>query len=134
MLAWTYISSAANLCQTLGLHRLSNPEQNNSTQDSRASLFWLVFLLEKSLALCLGRPSTLREAEIATPLPRHGSMKRCVQTSIIQGRIYDDLYSPPRLARSDIERASIAQALATELRELISENEIAIQVRHPPVP
>ncbi|KAI1368604.1 fungal-specific transcription factor domain-containing protein [Xylaria arbuscula] len=129
-LAWTYISNAANLCQTLGLHRLSNPQQNStgSSQDPRANLFWLVFLLDKSLALRLGRPSTLRDAEVTTPLPIHESMKRCSQTSMIQGRIYEDLYSPRGLARPDLERSVCAQTLATELRALISENKIAFQI------
>ncbi|KAI0514846.1 fungal-specific transcription factor domain-containing protein [Xylaria bambusicola] len=128
-LAWTYISSAANLCQTLRLHRLPNSDQSGSSQDSQASLFWLVFLLEKSLALRLGRPSILRDSEITTPLPSQENMKRCSQTSIIQGKIYDELYSPPGLARPESERGAIAQILATELRGLIDENKLVLQVR-----
>ncbi|KAI3343016.1 fungal-specific transcription factor domain-containing protein [Ustulina deusta] len=126
-LAWTYISSAANLCQTLGLHRLANPGQNDGSQETQANLFWLVFLLEKSLSLRLGRPSNLRDAEITTPLPSEANIRRCSRTSMIQGKIYDQLYSPAGLARLDIERGVIAQTLASELREMIDENKIAFQ-------
>ncbi len=47
---------------------------------------------------------------------------------MIQGKIYDQLYSPAGLARLDIERGVIAQTLASELREMIDENKIAFQV------
>ncbi|KAI0428421.1 fungal-specific transcription factor domain-containing protein [Xylaria sp. FL1042] len=127
-LAWTYISSAANLCQTLGFHRLTTSGQNDSPlQDSRATLFWLVFLLEKSLSLRLGRPSNMRDAEVTTPLPSEPSIRRCAQTSMIQGKIYDQLYSPAGLARSDMERGAMAQTLASELRDIISGNKSAFQ-------
>ncbi|KAI1312331.1 fungal-specific transcription factor domain-containing protein [Xylaria venustula] len=123
-LAWTYISSAANLCQTLGLHRLA---PDDGSEDTRANLFWLVFLLDKSLSLRLGRPSNLRDAEITTPLPGEPGIRRCSQTSIIQGKIYDQLYSPTGLARSDMERGAMAQTLASELRGLINGNKADFQ-------
>ncbi|KAI1428254.1 fungal-specific transcription factor domain-containing protein [Xylaria sp. FL1777] len=127
-LAWTYISSAANLCQTMGFHRLAaDSKYDDDPQGTRASLFWLVLLLEKSLSLRLGRPSNFRDDEITTPLPSEAGIRRCAQTSIIQGKIYDLLYSPTGLARSDIERGMLAQNLASELRGIINENKIAFQ-------
>ncbi|KAI3329398.1 hypothetical protein HD806DRAFT_285119 [Xylariaceae sp. AK1471] len=116
-LAWTYISSAANLSQTLGLHCLAG-----DSETSQLNLFWMVFLLEKSLSLRLGRPSTLRDDEITSPVSSIPSVRRCSQTSSIQGKVYDQLYSPTGLARSDVERSGLAQALALELRGMINEN------------
>ncbi|KAI1356802.1 fungal-specific transcription factor domain-containing protein [Xylaria sp. FL0043] len=132
-LAWTYISNAANLCQTLGYHRLAISGRNDDgSQDTRATLFWIVFLLEKSLALRLGRPSNIRDAEVTTPLPSEPSIRRCAQTSIMQGKIYDELYSPAGLARSDTDRGAMAQTMASELRGIISENQSVFQ-SHPPL-
>ncbi|KAI1750974.1 fungal-specific transcription factor domain-containing protein [Xylaria castorea] len=125
-LAWTYISNAANIVQTLGFHHLTNSGQDDDgSQEAQGSLFWLVFLLEKSLSLRLDRSSNFRDAEITTPLPSNINMRRCAQTSRIQGKIYDQLYSPTGLARSDVERGLVAQTLASELREIVSETKIA---------
>ncbi|KAH8167774.1 hypothetical protein CIB48_g445 [Xylaria polymorpha] len=124
-LAWTYISHAANLCQTLGLHHLVDPGQEDTSQESQVNLFWMVFLLEKSLSLRLGRSSNFRDAEITTPLPSNADIRRCAQNSRIQGKIYDQLYSPTGLARFDVERGLMAQTLASELREIISETKIS---------
>ncbi|GAW18189.1 hypothetical protein ANO14919_076630 [Xylariales sp. No.14919] len=87
----------------------------------------MVVLLEKSLSLRLGRPSNVRDAEITTPLPSDTNTRRCSQTSLIQGKIYDHLYSPIALAGLDIERGVMAQALASELREIINKNKITFQ-------
>ncbi|KAF2965254.1 hypothetical protein GQX73_g8332 [Xylaria multiplex] len=124
-LAWTYISNAATLCYTLGLNRLVNSGQHD--QETRVNLFWMVVLLEKSLSLRLGRPSNLRDVELTTPLPSDPNLKRCSQTSIIQGKIYDQLYSLAGLAKLDPERGVYAQLLESELREIINESKIAFQ-------
>ncbi|KAI0456635.1 fungal-specific transcription factor domain-containing protein [Xylaria acuta] len=124
-LAWTYISNAADLCQTLGLHHLVNSGQDGGSQEAQVNLFWMVFLLEKSLSLRLGRSSNFRDAEITTPLPSNINIRRCAQTSRIQGKIYDQLYSPTGLARYGAERGLMAQTLASELREIISETKVA---------
>ncbi|GAP85999.2 putative C6 transcription factor [Rosellinia necatrix] len=124
-LAWTYISSAANLCQTLGLHRLTGSERGDSSQETEVNLFWMVVLLEKSLSLRLGRPSNLRDAEVTTPLPSNPNIRRCSQTSRIQGRIYDQLYSPTGLAGLDADRGAMAQVLASELGRIIHETKAA---------
>ncbi|KAI0468679.1 fungal-specific transcription factor domain-containing protein [Xylaria cf. heliscus] len=119
-LAWTYISNAANLCQTLGYHHIVD-----GSQEAQFNLFWMVFLLEKSLSLRLGRSSNFRDAEFTTPLPSNIYMRRCAQTASMQGKIYDQLYSPSGLARFDVERGLSAQMLASEFREIISDTKIA---------
>ncbi|KAI1733607.1 fungal-specific transcription factor domain-containing protein [Xylaria scruposa] len=124
-LAWTYISNAANICQTLGFHHLVKSGQDDGSQEAQVGLFWLVFLLEKSLSLRLDRSSNFRDAEITTPLPTDANIRRCARTSRIQGKIYDQLYSRTGLARSDVDRGVIAQTLASELREILSETKIA---------
>lgn len=133
-LAWTYISYAANLCQTLGLHRVASVEPNDGTQETRGGLFWIVYLLEKSLSLRLSRPSNFRDADITIPFPSNADNRRCAQASRIQGDIYDQLYSPTGLAAFATQRAEMAQALASELRGLIDENKTAFQDPPPSEP
>lgn len=97
------------------------------------NLFWMVFLLEKSLSLRLGRSSNFRDAEITIPFPSDPNTRRCSQTSRIQGKIYDQLFSPVGLAAFDIERGETARALASELRGIIEETRTAFHVRLPPL-
>ncbi|KAI1127902.1 fungal-specific transcription factor domain-containing protein [Nemania abortiva] len=124
-LAWTYISNAANLCQTLGLHHGVNSERDDSSQEDGVNLFWMVFLLEKSLSLRLGRSSNFRDEEVTTPLPSNPNIRRCSRNSRIQGKIYEQLYSPTGLAVFNVQRGEMAQALASELREIIDETRTA---------
>ncbi|KAI0879413.1 fungal-specific transcription factor domain-containing protein [Hypoxylon argillaceum] len=134
-LAWTYISSAANLCQTLGMHRITAyPERDESSREAWVNLFWMVFLLEKSLSLRLGRSSNFRDAEITIPFPSDPNTRRCSQTSRIQGKIYDQLFSPVGLAAFDIERGETARALASELRGIIEETRTAFHNPTPALP
>jgi len=49
-------------------------------------------------------------------------------SAIIQGKIYDQLYSPAALARPEAERGGTARVLAAELRELINENRVECYV------
>ncbi|KAI1114326.1 fungal-specific transcription factor domain-containing protein [Nemania sp. NC0429] len=134
-LAWTYISYAANLCQTLGLHRVVSAEPGDGTQqETRGSLFWLVYLLEKSLSLRLSRPSNFRDADITIPFPSNKDNRRCAQTARIQGDIYDQLYSPAGLAGFAAQRGEMARALASELRGLIDETKTASQDTPAPEP
>ncbi|KAI8623862.1 hypothetical protein F5Y19DRAFT_491852 [Xylariaceae sp. FL1651] len=120
-LAWTFISNAADLCQTLGLHRLGYPNEIGDSEGAQSNLFWMVYLLEKSLSLRLNRPSNIRDAEITTTLSSNPSLRRCSKVSRIQGKVYDQLYGPVGLAKSDVERGNAAVALALELRNIISE-------------
>ncbi|KAI0199162.1 fungal-specific transcription factor domain-containing protein [Astrocystis sublimbata] len=124
MLAWTYISHAANMCQTLGLHRLAAPY--DTAKEAQNILFWLIYSLDKSIALRLNRSSNFRDNEVCSPLPSNPSFDICARTSRIQGKIYEHLYSLPALARSDAERGMKAQTLASELREIISESKSAV--------
>jgi len=126
-MAWTFISAASGLCQTLGYHRQHSSRENG--QPLRAAqelLFWTVYKLDKGLSLRFDRPSNIRDAEIT--LPFDPDEPQATRLGRIQGRVYDQLYSPVGLSRPDEERGHIAETLARELRELISETHIKIFV------
>ena len=81
-------------------------------------------MTEKTLSLRLGRLSTFRDQDITLPRPGmerpRGSflaelVPGWVTIASIQGRIYDDIYSPGALMQPPHTRASRAQDLASEL-------------------
>ncbi|KAK5051527.1 hypothetical protein LTR84_003179 [Exophiala bonariae] len=124
-LAWTFISYAANLCLTLGYHRNDTTTNNKSDlRINQESLFWLVYNLEKGLSLRLSRSSNIRDRDIT--LPVNSNALRRTRQAMIQGQVYDQLYSPSGLAKPEGERRTIASALAQGLREIIQDTHVDI--------
>ena len=117
VMAWNLTSAASNLCQTLGYHRQNPLNIDDLTKTCRNNLFWTVYKLDKGLSLRLGRPSNIPEVEIS--LPPDINEPRCVTVARIQGKIYDQLYSPMALSRPDDCREELAENLATEVQDLI---------------
>ena len=119
-MAWTFISAASNLCQTLGYHRLRSPRENDQPlRVAQERLFWTVYEIDKGLSFRLGRSSNIRDAEIT--LPFDGDAPRNTRLARIQGRVYDQLHSSAALSCLDNESGYTAEALAGEVRELIEE-------------
>lgn len=81
--------------------------------------------MEKGLSLRLGRASHLRDEDITLACE---SDSRDVRAARIQGKVYDQLYSPGGLSRTHNERVVIAQSLVEELRSLIDEADAEIEV------
>lgn len=86
----------------------------------------MVHKFDKGFSLQLGRPSNIRDAEIT--LPFDPNEPRSTRLARIQGKVYDQLYSPAGLARAEDERGNMAEALARNLRELINETNIEVFV------
>ncbi len=83
--------------------------------------------METALSLRLGQSSNIRNAEIA--LPFHSNESRTIKLTRIQGKVYDQLYSPEGLSRPENERGMLAKTLAEELRDLIDMTHTEIFVR-----
>ncbi|CCF34219.1 fungal specific transcription factor, partial [Colletotrichum higginsianum] len=94
-------------------------------RNTETSLFWTVFKFEKGLALRLGRPSGIRDAEIT--LLAEPDEPRTTRIARIQGQVYDRLYSPAGLPILS-ERKAQAMQLADEVRSIISQIESEISV------
>jgi hypothetical protein len=125
--AWKFIRAASDLCQTLGYHRhrpFKESEQYLRTAQDR--LFWTVYSIEKGLSLRLGRPSSLRDADIT--LSSDSDQSRLVKAGKINGLVYDQLYSPVTLSRPDYERSPIVAALARNTQDLIDDTQAEISV------
>jgi hypothetical protein len=124
--AWSFITTASHLCQTLGLHsahslNIDNPE----TKTQKLRIFWLVYITEKALSLSLGRSSTFRDEDITAPrLTIDQSMEslfvpRWIDIAILQGKTYDHIYSPSALLQPTDTRISRARALVAELKKIM---------------
>lgn len=115
------------MVQALGLqHNVAAGIERSEEKSQKMNLFWTIYMTEKMLSLRLGRSSTIRDQDIT--LTRLG-MERpsgCsflaelapgwINMASIQGRIYDDIYSPGALMQPPHIRTSRARALAAELK------------------
>ncbi|KAK3296563.1 uncharacterized protein B0H64DRAFT_374636 [Chaetomium fimeti] len=130
-LAWILSSKASELCQSLGYHR-SATFTNESPEEvqSKQFLFWGVYTIDKSLALRLGRSSTIQDYDVTVPDPGADASPGAseypiacffglwVIASRIHGQIYELLYCPDAIAQPDPIRKSRAQLLLDQLGEL----------------
>lgn len=111
MAAWTFISAALNMCQSLGYHRLSQAKPTPEQQQ----LFWTVYSLEGGLSLRFSRSSGIQDTDIT--LSTGDKQPRSVRIARIQKMVYAHLYSPAGLTNIN-ERNVTAHKLSEELKEL----------------
>ncbi|KAH1296496.1 hypothetical protein KXX48_000525 [Aspergillus fumigatus] len=102
--AWTLTSNAARLCQNLGYHRSSSMRRASSIQD-----FDIIITIPEDL----GGP---RVDE-----PWRTMYHLWVKTAEIQGKVYEQLYSPAALSRPERERVFCARQLASEMEVAVME-------------
>lgn len=116
------------MCQRLGLIRetLSKPETREEKQRRGKIVCW-IHMLDKMLSMRLSRPSLIRVGEITLnfeALETTGSdglppiLSKWTNFCDLQGRVYDDLYSPRALMLPVDERESRARDLAADLKKL----------------
>ncbi|CAH0014840.1 unnamed protein product [Clonostachys rhizophaga] len=128
--AWYLNSTAAQLCQTAGFHRAERVAGDPPhIKKVKASLFWNIYTIDKNLGLRLGRSSVIQECDISiersfdlgsfVKLPEGAPITDLwVQTAALQGRIYEQLYSPSALQSDPAELARRARELAAECERL----------------
>jgi hypothetical protein len=71
-LEYTLSSTTSRLAQSLSLHRHAPPEWGLSEDEleERSRVFWVVYCLDKTIALRCGRPSAILDDDISCPFPR----------------------------------------------------------------
>ncbi|BDD58791.1 hypothetical protein MAP00_004041 [Monascus purpureus] len=124
--AWTLTSTAAQLCQALGYHRASSMENDTQkTRENKLRTFWTLYCLNKALSLRLGRASVIQDYDISLPSenedltaagPWRAVVPLWIRLAMIQGKVYELLYSPAALCQSEGERVAHAERLAAEMR------------------
>ncbi|VUC28108.1 unnamed protein product [Clonostachys rosea] len=128
--AWSFVSLAAHTIHALGLqhHKLPMSSEGPEEKERRRDMFWTIYSAEKTLSLRLGRASNFRDQDITLARPiqaRPGDAflavlaPAWVSMASIQGRIYDEIYSPGALMQPVHVRTSRARALAEELKVLM---------------
>ncbi|KAM0811811.1 putative Transcription factor domain-containing protein [Seiridium cardinale] len=134
-LAWQLSSLACQLCLKLGYHRQSiDLNETEDVNKKRAVLFWVAYALDKNLSLRLGRSAVLQDSKITLsrtlePFEQFDNQRQTLQNWLIhaqvQGRVYEDLYSPTALSGSAEKRLRTAfdciSTLQVKLVELSQE-------------
>ncbi|KAH6871432.1 hypothetical protein B0T10DRAFT_541511 [Thelonectria olida] len=137
-LAWTLTSAAGHMCQTLGYNKIPPTEDAPRDGYNRQFLFWCVYMIDKGLSLRLGRSSVIRDLEIKVPYPATESevqnplmdyFRTWVMVATVQGKTYEQLYSPEAQSQIDGVREARVHLLAQELRN-IAEDAQKTHVRH----
>ena len=123
------------MCQSAGFHRAQSMVQDTeAVRHHKLWVFWTFYGIEKGLSLRIGRASTVRDRDLATPLPEMASVVnpspyaahavRWIRLSSIQGKIYDNLYSPASLSEPDYVRQNWVDALVNETKQLCVEAQV----------
>lgn len=119
----------------MGYHREESMINDTTTlRELKVSTFWFVYVLDKGLCLRLGRAATIQDYDISIPVPEPAPVDRddhtsreiarwWIKLSAIQGRVYEDLYSPHALRQIDGSTTAKAERLASEVRVLQAEHD-----------
>jgi hypothetical protein len=109
-------------------------QETTESKNQKTRLFWCIYTTEKMLALRIGRSSTIRENDITVPSMTPEVLNNpffsqsffsqafpiWIGMSTLQGRVYDEIYSPASLAQPASVRTARARALADETKRLMA--------------
>lgn len=128
-LCWVLISCAAGLCIALGYHRINTlihdtPEEKHA----KIYIFWMIYMLDKTLSLRLGRSSILQDWDISLPFVYESMHDKSVyrQTHMlsywvkvarIQGLTYEKLFCPASFLKTTEERMATAIDLINAMNQ-----------------
>lgn len=124
-MAWMYVTTAAQLCLTLGYHRKGLTHEDDL---AKRRIFWFVYILERDISLQLGRSSQVQDEDIDTPKPEPSMdagrrpwdilVLRSIEVAKIEGRIYRDLFCAAALGELSAVRTQRVRTLASDLDAL----------------
>ncbi|CAG9956941.1 unnamed protein product [Clonostachys rosea f. rosea IK726] len=128
-MAWMFICTAVHSAQTLGYHSAVPLQPESNEKKSQTTwLFWAIYSTERLLALRIGRSSNVRDQDITIPPVQASNscdtylravFPTWIKIAQIQGSLYDDLYSPGSLSKSEHSRVSRAYELAAEIKKIM---------------
>jgi hypothetical protein len=125
-LAWKMVSISARMCLDLGLHRLSSSNTDDDDDARRKIiLFWYVYSVDKGLAFNFGRTPTIHDYDIIVDRPKFSSddgwgqfFSSSLEFSVLQGAIYEQLFSVSAQRLPVNERSDRAKKFANEVEAL----------------
>lgn len=130
-LCWNFVATAARMCQCLGYHRTigrkdDGEEYTSAEIASRKYIFWFIYLMDKTMSLCLGRTSTLQDYDIAIDYPELTTdpelrpwrvvLHVWFDYSKIMGRVYEHLFSARALTDTAAVRSQKAHEIGEEIK------------------
>jgi hypothetical protein len=125
-LCWTFVSTGARLCQSLGYHRETEIVQNPpGLADAKRHVFWMLYMIDKIMSLNLGRASSFPDYDIDVEIfhpnldPRFGAWDKVLIAFIelckLQGQMYDELYSARARRQPSETRSRLIQERSASL-------------------
>jgi hypothetical protein len=125
-------AAAGRMAYSIGLHqKLDDFGLGEAEINQRRNVFWIVYIMDKVLALRLGQPGVMNDDDIGVDLPREhkkfsyypdGSRAydifRCqVQLAKLESRVYTELYSAKAHKRPALERLRSVGQLDKDLQD-----------------
>ena len=144
------MGACAQMAQALGLHRDSHTLRlEPAAREERIKVFWVCYVMDKTISMGVGRSSALHDFDCDAPLPsshsdysndseieplaglfdwHHAIFLDNIRLSQITSKVYRKLYSAQSVARHTID--SLADAVGDLDEELMSwRNKIPAQYR-----
>jgi hypothetical protein len=125
LLLWHVVTMTARLCCSAGIHQQITRPSNltEAEQTARGWIFWTVYTVDHALSLTLMQSSNLPDWDMTIQIPKDPDplwTQHWIWTKLagIQGRVYEDLYSPKALRYGQQLRDTEARKLAQELLEI----------------
>jgi hypothetical protein len=123
-LCWTFVAAAARLCQILGYHRETVVARDPPMlAEVKRHAFWMLYMMDKTLSLNLGRISCFPDYDIDVRLfaesldprfrPWDQAFLAFIEFSKLQGKIYDQLYSSGAQKQSPETRSKAVEELSS---------------------
>ncbi|KAI9730852.1 MAG: hypothetical protein M1834_005570 [Cirrosporium novae-zelandiae] len=147
--AYIVVAAATRIAYGIGLHRkMTNPQDYDLSpmeNRQRRNVFWILYVVEKTLTLRLGRPAVINDDDIDVPLPELGDLwdrtsnpednlnifYHQVMLSRIESKIYTELYSVRSQRRAMGDRLRSIALLDKELQEWQEELPLMIRPGQP---
>lgn len=120
------VAAAGRLAYGIGLHRNPNDDWDISDAEivQRKNVFWILYTMDKTIALRLGQPSVMNDDDIGIDLPPQevppteiDMFRYRVQLARLESRIYSELYSARGQSRLPLERLRLVGELDKALIE-----------------
>lgn len=128
LLTWTFSSTGARQCISLGFHRKSSMKNDpfRLAEDKR-QVFWAYYSVDKNLSLNLGYSSVLQDYDIDVEFfscssdpgirPWDQAALAMIEVSRLQGLVYERLYSLQALNSSAETKANVVDDLSSRLEK-----------------
>jgi hypothetical protein len=150
--SFTLIAIAARMGHGMGLHRwLDGFGVSQAELEQRRRVFWIIYIIEKSTCIRIGRPSAINDDDIGVGLPpedvraegdvgihvpsvpgqKFYPFRTMCAIALIESRIYSELYSAKSRTKAAAETLRCVGLLDQELQEWKDTIPLEVRPEHP---